>query len=199
MVSETPKVAEHSTLENDNVTEDIYVTAETYIDQRAPQHVFGIMDNGASSVLVGHNTLMDLLHCLHLHNLDVTALRFRPVQKIFHFGGDASNLSKWSIHLPVTVGDRNGRIQIFIVEKDTPLLLGRPLLAFFTIKVDYNNDLMIVGDSAWFSAHRGLRGEFLLQLTCTIFDGTDFDLMTDDVIKQNNIDAENLDEDTIDL
>jgi len=58
-------------------TEDIFVTAETYVNQQAPQQVHGIMDNGASSVLVGHNTLMSLLHCLHLHHHDVTSLKFR--------------------------------------------------------------------------------------------------------------------------
>ena len=31
-------------------TEDIFVTAETYVNQQAPQQVHGIMDNGASSV-----------------------------------------------------------------------------------------------------------------------------------------------------
>ena len=83
---------------------DIYMTAETYINQRALQQVHGIMDNGASSVLVGHNTLMNLLHCLHLRDHDVATLRFRSVNKMFHFGGDASSLSSWCVHLPVTVG-----------------------------------------------------------------------------------------------
>ena len=193
MVEETFNIAEPYE------TEDIYVTAETYINQRAPQQVHGIMDNGASSVLVGHNTLMSLLQCLHLHHHDVTSLRFRQVHKMFHFGGDASSLSTWCVHLPVTVGDQSGRIQVFIVEGDTPLLHGRPLLAFFNIKVDYANDLMTVGDSDWFPAHRGARGEFLLQLTCSTLDGTDFDLMTDDVIQQANVDAETLDYDTVKL
>ena len=85
------------------------------------------------------------------------------------------------------------------MEGDTPLLLGRPLLAFFNIKVDYANDLMTVGDFDWFPAQRGHRGEFLLQLTCSTMDGTDFDLMTDDVIKQSTVDAETLDNDTVDL
>ena len=190
---------EHFVPEYVDAPEDVFVTAETYVDQRAPQQVCGIMDNGASSVLAGHNTLMDLLRCLHLHNVDVAAIRFRSVNKMFHFGGDASSLAKWCVHLPVTVGERNGRIQVFIVEGDTPLLLGRPLLAFFNIKVDYANDLMTVGDSTWFPAQRGPRGEFLLQLTCNTLDGTDFDLMTDDVIKQNPVDSEDLDYDTIDL
>lgn len=99
----------------------------------------------------------------------------------------------------MTVGDHSGRIQVFIVEGDTPLLLGRPLLAFFNIKADYANDLMTIGSSDWFSAHRGARGECLLQLTCTSLDGTDFDLMTDDVIKQSHVDPETLDADTIGL
>jgi len=90
----------------------------------------------------------------------------------------------------VTVGKQHGRIQVFIVEA---------LLAFFNIKVDYANDLMTVGDSDWFPAHRGARREFLLQLTCSTTDGTDFDLMTDDLIKQTTADIETLDQDTVDL
>jgi len=61
---------------NEAGTEDDYVTAETYVDQRALQQVYGIMDNGASSVLVGHNTLLELLHCHHFHGFDVAARGF---------------------------------------------------------------------------------------------------------------------------
>ena len=193
MVSENDEVSDEAAME------EVYVTAENYVDQRALQHVHGIMDNGASSVLVGHNTLMELLHCLHLRGFDVATLRFRSVHKMFHFGGDASSLSLWCVHLPVTVGQQHGRIQVFIVEGDTPLLLGRPLLAFFNLKVDYANDLMMIGDSEWLPAHRGARGEYLLQLTCNTFDGTDFDLMTDDVIKQTTSDPYFLDYDTVNL
>ena len=192
-------VSENYEVSDEAVMEEVYVTAENYVDQRALQHVHGIMDNGASSVLVGHNTLMELLHCLYLRGFDVATLRFRSVHKMFHFGGDASSLSSWCVHLPVTVGQQHGRIQVFIVEGDTPLLLGRPLLAFFNLKVDYANDLMMIGDSEWFPAHRGARGEYLLQLTCNTFDGTDFDLMTDDVIKQTTSDPYFLDHDTVNL
>ena len=192
-------VSENDEVSDEAAMEEVYVTAENYVDQRALQHVHGIMDNGASSVLVGHNTLMELLHCLHLRGFDVATLRFRSVHKMFHFGGDASSLSLWCVHLPVTVGQQHGRIQVFIVEGDTPLLLGRPLLAFFNLKVDYANDLMMIGDSEWLPAHRGARGEYLLQLTCNTFDGTDFDLMTDDVIKQTTSDPYFLDYDTVNL
>ena len=192
-------VSENYEVSDEAVMEEVYVTTENYVDQRALQHVHGIMDNGASSVLVGHNTLMELLHCLHLRGFDVATLRFRSVHKMFHFGGDASSLSLWCVHLPVTVGQQHGRIQVFIVEGDTPLLLGRPLLAFFNLKVDYANDLMMIGDSECFPAHRGARGEYLLQLTCNTFDGTDFDLMTDDVIKQTTSDPYFLDYDTVNL
>ena len=101
-------------ISDEQVTDGVYAVAETYVDQRALPQVCGIMDNGASSVLVGHNTLMDLLHCLHLHGIDVAALRFGSVHKMFHFVGDASSLSQWCIHLPVTVGGQHGRIQVFI-------------------------------------------------------------------------------------
>ena len=102
--------------------------------------VFGILDTGASSVVIGHQTLLTVLTYLQVHSVDISSLQFRPANKLFQFGGDHTGHAAWSIHLPVIVDGKSGRIQVFIVDGGTPFLVGRPILAYFGIKIDYQKD-----------------------------------------------------------
>ena len=77
------------------------------------------------------------------------------------FGGDNSLVADWSLHLPVFVRGVPGRIQAFIVEGGTPLLLGRPVLKALQVKTDFERDLCSVLGSEYGSATLGKGGEFL--------------------------------------
>ena len=161
-----------------------YVVTSCVDAGNSKQALRGTLDNGASSVLIGHNTLMKNLQNLHNSGRDLKHLCFRPVDKTFHFGGDASSRSEWSIHLPVTIGGSFGRIQVF-VPGDTPFLLGRPILKHFKIQIDYAADKIAINGGSWTSTTKGTRDEYLLDLHNISDDWCqdwDFDLMTDDTI-----------------
>ncbi|CAJ1428371.1 unnamed protein product [Effrenium voratum] len=114
---------------------------EDHVDQ---PYITGMQDGGASSVLCGHDVLMQLLH-LHL----VCA----P---------------------PVFMAGYKGRIQTFIVEGGTPLLIGRPVLEALKVKIDYDKQSCRP------------TGEYLLRLDDGIEDAIHhdltFDYMTNDVV-----------------
>jgi len=153
----------------------------------------------ASSVLVGHNTLMKDLKILHDAGRNLRQVCFRPVDKTFYFGGDASSRSEWSIHLPVNIGGSFGRLQVFVIPGDTPFLLGRPVLKHFKIQIDYALDQISIDGNAWTSAIKGRREEYLIDLHHPGDDWSqpwNFDLMTDDTISNFTYDP---DADTINL
>ena len=93
-----------------------------------------------------------------------------------------------AIHLPVTINGKNGLIQTFIVDGSTPFLIGRPILQFFAVMINYQTDAISLQDGAWQPAKRGPRGEYLLQLSDpgATWTSTDvhFDLMTDETVEQ---------------
>ena len=180
-------------------TEAYAYMVTSYVDTGKPQGLYATLDNGASSVLVGHNTLMHNLKTLHDCGRDLRHLCFRAVDKTFHFGGDASSRSEWSIHLPVNIGGSFGRLQGFVIPGDTPFLLGRPVLKHFKIQIDYAADKISIDGGAWTSTVKGRREEYLINLHSSSDDWCQpwtFDLMTDDTIDNFNY---QLDNDTINL
>ncbi|CAJ1372449.1 unnamed protein product [Effrenium voratum] len=140
---------------------------EDHVDQ---PYITGTQDGGASSVLCGHDVLMQLLTKLYHKGLPLEEIQFSRTNKSFRFGGDNSSISTWSVHLPVFMAGYKGRIQTFIVEGGTPLLIGRPVLEALKVKIDYCRPM----------------GEYLLRLDDGIEDAIHhdltFDYMTNDVV-----------------
>lgn len=117
---------------------------------------------------------------------DLRHVTFRPLDKTFQFGGDASSRSEWSIHLPLNIGGLFGRFQVFVIPANTPFLLGRPVLKHFKIQRDYAADKISVDGGPWTSTIKGPREEYLTDLHTTGDDWCrdwDFDLMTDDTLE----------------
>ena len=127
--------------------------------------ILATIDTGASSVVLGHNTLMTIIAQLYNHGVLLEELQFRPANKISDFGGDATGLASWSVHLPVTIDGRNGLTQAFIVDGNTPFLIGRPILQFFAVMINYQTDNISLQGGDWQPATRGPRGEYLLPLS----------------------------------
>ena len=121
--------------------------------------VLATIDTSASSVVIGHNPLMNVLVQLPKNGINVNDLQFRPASKIFHFGVDATGLASWSIHPPVTIEGAHGRVQVFIVDGNTPFVVGRPILQHFAVIVDYQKDAITVHQGPWKPALRGHKGD----------------------------------------
>ena len=174
-----------SPIKKAKTTESYAYMVNTYVDAGKHRAVLGTLDNGASSVLIGHNTLMKNLKVMHESGRDLQHLCFRAVDKTFYFGGDASSRSEWSVHLPVSVGGSFGRIQVFVIPGDTPFLLGRPVLKHFGIQIDYAGDRISINGNQWTPTLKGPREEYLIDLHHGKDDwgqDWDFDLMTDDTL-----------------
>ena len=124
---------------------------------------FGIQDGGASSVVCGHDVLMNIIDHLVLRGVPIERFMFMATNKLFGFGGDANRKSDWSVRLPVYIEGQAGYIETFIVEGSTPLLIGRPILQALNIKIDYNQNKISVQDGEWKDTTMGEKGEYLLQ------------------------------------
>ena len=150
-------------------------------------------------MVAGHDVVMDYVDYLIQKGIKVDALQFRLCDKTFHFGGDRELHSEWSVHLPVWIANKYGRLQCFIVEGNTPMLLGRPILKALKVKVNYDDDTYSVDGSPWAPVPTGDKKEHLIQLDFgldpkNLETEPQFDLMTTDTFDiihyDNNQDSE---------
>ena len=157
----------------------------------APRHIgrcVGLQDGGASSMVGGHDFVMEVITEFVSKGLDPETLAFTQVNKSFLFGGDHRSLADWSVHLPVWIGGTKGRIQCFLVEGTMPILIGRPLLKALKVKVNYDTDMVSVLGEGWTSVLKGPKGEHLLALDDGLNEDTlqsdyAFDYVTDDCVE----------------
>ena len=126
--------------------------------------LYGIQDGGASSVVCGHDVLMRIIDHMKERGVPVERFLFAATNKVFGFGGDANRHADWSVRLPVYIEGQAGYIETFIVEGNTPLLIGRPILQALNIKIDYNSNQVSIQDGEWKAADMGEKGEYLLCL-----------------------------------
>ena len=75
--------------------------------------------------------------------------------------------------LPVFIDGRYGRIQMYLLEGNTPMLLGRPIMESLGMSMDFAGKRVKFGQSPWQRALIGKFGEYLLPLTAD-FDAVDF-------------------------
>ena len=125
---------------------------------------FGIQDGGASSVVCGHDTLMQVIGDLMKRGVPQSNFHFTPANKTFGFGGDASRAANWAVRLPCWIGGKSGFMETFIVPGSTPLLVGRPILQALRVQMNFETGQMSINDQQWFEVPLGERGEYLLQL-----------------------------------
>lgn len=147
--------------------------------------LYGIQDGGASSCVVGHNTLMKIIDYTHGRGLTADRFVFMATDKMFGLGGDARRPADWSVRLPVYVNGNCGYLETFIIEGNTPLLIGRPILAALKVKMDFSNCTYSVLDFSWRDNLIGSKGEFLMRLDEGLEGDPQgnfvkFDLLTDD-------------------
>ena len=147
-----------------NMVADTSYHAEDGKPALGPDGWFGIQDGGASSMVCGHETLMNIIDYMSDHGLKTSRYQFMATDKTFAFGGDARRSAEWSVRLPVYIKGQHGFIECFVVNGATPLLIGRPILAALEVKTDYAQSKVSVLGSAWEDAVFGARGEYLLRL-----------------------------------
>ncbi|CAJ1454178.1 unnamed protein product, partial [Effrenium voratum] len=159
---------------------------EAYIQDSTDGMITGLQDGGASSVICGHDTMMNIVTDMVRKNVNPREFKFSRTHKTIRFGGDGNSIASWCIHLPVFMAGYKGRLQVFLVEGRTPLLVGRPILEALKLKVDYEQQTCSILGEPWQPATRGSMGEYLIRLDEGIEDALEqdlaFDYMTDDVV-----------------
>ena len=156
------------------------------VDPSCPPALFAQQDGGASAMLGGHRRVMKAIGHLISRGVAESRFEFSRADKIFLFGGDASGHASWAVHLSVVISGVPGRLQTFIVEGDTPILIGRPVLKALKVKTDFERDLCSTLGGEFTTATLGDKGEFLLRLDDgldedTLLQPLAFDLMTDEI------------------
>ena len=148
---------------------------------------YGIQDGGASSVVCGHETLMQIMDHMQARGFSADHYRFLATDKVFGFGGDASRRADWSVRLPCFIDGRGGFMECFLVEGATPLLIGRPILRALKIRMDYESEQISIRDGPWKPVPTGRRGEYLLRLDDGLPENAEdfevnFDYVTDETL-----------------
>ena len=115
-------------------------------------------------MVCGHQTLMQIIECMHVCDVPLERYTFPPTTKTFGFGGDAMRKAEWTVKLPVYVNGKSGLVECFLVDGSTPLLIGRPILKALKVRVDWNKDMISYDEEDWKPAVKGERGEYLLRL-----------------------------------
>ena len=100
---------------------DTALHAEEGLPHLSPKGWYGIQDGGASSMVIGHNTLTKVIDHMGERGVKTSRFLFHPVDN-FAFGGDARREAQWSVRLPIYVQKQHGYAECFVVEGDTPLL-----------------------------------------------------------------------------
>ena len=132
-----------------------------------------MLDPGASAFLSGYGPFKRYVEHLKSLRFPTDSLEFYRCQRRFQFGGDAASVAHWSVMLPVFIDGRYGRIQMYLLEGNTPMLLGRPIMESLGMSMDFAGKRVKFGQSPWQNALIGKFGEYLLPLTAD-FDAVDF-------------------------
>ena len=87
-----------------------------------------MMDPGASAFLCGYGPFKRYIEYLIELGFPQHLLEFHRVRRKFHFGGDGESWSNWSVRLPMFLKGQFGKVQVFLLKGETPMLCGRPII-----------------------------------------------------------------------
>ena len=124
-----------------------------------------MLDPGASAFLSGYGPFRKLLEHYEDLGYPTDLIKMTKGRRRFQFGGDASQWSDWSTHLPVFVDGKYGTVEVFLLPGNTPLLCGRPIIEVLGMTMDFANKKLKIGGSPWQPATLGRQGEYLWPLT----------------------------------
>ena len=81
-----------------------------------------MLDPGASAFLSGYGPFRKLLEHYEDLGYPTDLIKMTKGRRRFQFGGDASQWSDWSTHLPVFVDGKYGIVEVFLLPGNTSLL-----------------------------------------------------------------------------
>ena len=122
-----------------------------------------ILDNGATSLMMGHKTLQR--YGRELEAAGVTGdMRVYPCDRPFRFGDGKVSTSTWCASLPVCFKGKRGTLLTYLVPGSTPILFPRPLLELFSVKVDFATKQVAWNGGEYEAASETNTGHYSVQL-----------------------------------
>ena len=124
-----------------------------------------MMDPGASAFLCGYGPFKRYIEYLIELGFPQHLLEFHRVRRKFHFGGDGESWSNWSVRLPMFLKGQFGKVHVFLLKGETPMLCGRPIIEALGIDIGFAKKRYRFDEGHWQDALLGVHGEYLLPLT----------------------------------
>ena len=124
-----------------------------------------MMDPGASAFLCGYGPFKRYIEYLIELGFPQHLLEFHRVRRKFYFGGDGESWCNWSVRLPMFLKGQFGKVQVFLLKGETPMLCGRPIIEALGIDIGFAKKRYRFDEGHWQDALLGVHGEYLLPLT----------------------------------
>ena len=124
----------------------------------------GMLDGGASTMVVGSATLWRYVTHLLQHGVDVRDLDAFQCSKWLRFGNDQSQECTLGAKVPMVCGNRVGVVFCYIIPGETPFLIARPVMETLGLAIDFGDKKIKWPGQHWIDAHQGYTGNYLIDL-----------------------------------
>eukprot|EP00435_Cladocopium_sp_Y103_P029768 s480_g7.t1 len=105
---------------------------------------YGVLDSGCGKTIIGEETLAGFMQ-LWSHQGAVLPSKDEE-ENHFRFGNGQSEVSRYSIKLPVHIAGRAGLIKAAIVKGSAPLLISRAALQTLKASINFGDDSLTIFD-----------------------------------------------------
>ena len=124
-----------------------------------------MLDNGATSFVVGSQTLEKYLQQLKENNFDIETVKIFERAKAFRFGNDLTGRALGCAIVPMFFEGKYGQILVYILEGSTPFLFARPLMEELKLRIDFGKGRARWDEEAWFDVTKqDGTGHFVLDM-----------------------------------
>ena len=110
-----------------------------------------MLDNGATSFVVGNQTLQKYLEQLKQRNFDTETVKIFSCTKTFRFGNDRTGSALGCAIVPMFFGGKYVQILVYILEGATPFLFARPLMEELKLCIDFGKCRARWDEEPWFT------------------------------------------------
>jgi hypothetical protein len=124
-----------------------------------------VLDNGATSFVVGSRTLEKYLGQLQARGYDAETVKIFSCTKAFRFGNDKTGAALGCALVPMFFGGKYVEIMVYILEGATPFLFARPLMEELKLCIDFGKQRARWNEEAWFPVTKQeLTGHYVLDM-----------------------------------
>ena len=136
----------------------------THRDDDVAESRMGMLDGGASTMVVGATTLWRYITYLLQRGIDVRDIDCFTCSKWLRFGNDQSQECKLGSKVPMVCGSRVGVVFCYILPGETPFLIARPVMEQLGLSIDFGDKKIKWPGQTWQDASLGHTGNYLIDL-----------------------------------